>query len=96
MVYLKYEAIADLYVWIDVCTWLRDRVRCLFVRWQEKKRQWRERDGEWKFVTSKTSEEQSQPLPTEAIHEPIYWLCVRALACALTDTTVPIGLYEHV
>lgn len=43
MVYLKYEAIADLYVWIDVCTWLRDRVRCLLVRWQEKKRQWRER-----------------------------------------------------
>lgn len=62
----------------------------------KRKRDSGERDGEWKFVTSKISEEQSQPLPTEAIHEPIYWLCVHVLACALTDTTVPIGLYEHV
>lgn len=47
----------------------------------------KERDrGGREFVTSKISEEQSRPLPSEAIHEPINWLCVCAPVCARAHT----------
>lgn len=55
----------------------------------------RERDtaeGAREFVTSKISEEQSRPLPSGAIHEPIN----RRRVCARARTKVPTGLYEHV
>lgn len=61
-----------------LCAWLHDRVSAYMCVCESKRETV---EGKWEFVTSKISDEQSRPLPSEAIHEPINWLCVCAQLC---------------
>ena len=90
IVYLKYEVNAGFYVWMYRQS---ESLYCMCVFVCERERD--SRGSEREFVTSKISEEQSQPLPSEALHEPINWLRVCATVCARAHTKVPMGLYER-
>lgn len=92
MAYLKYEVTAGVHVRMYVCVCSASARVCVCVcEWEREAA-----EGEREFVTSKISEEQSGPLPSGAIHEPINRPRVCATVCARARTMAPTGLYEHV